>query len=83
MARECENCHKKTGFGMSFARRCLAKAKGGVGKKVTGHDRRTFKPNIQKVRVVVGNTVRRVKLCAKCLRSTKLVKPAPRRGSKA
>ena len=80
MARECEFCGKKTRFGRSFARRGLAKKDGGVGRRVTGHDRRTFKPNIQRVRAVIGNAVRRVKVCAQCLRSGKVQKPAPRRG---
>ena len=82
MARECELCGKRTQHGMSFARRGLAKAKGGVGRKVTGHDHRTFKPNVQKIRVVVGNHVRRMKICAKCLRGQGYVKPAPKRGRK-
>jgi large subunit ribosomal protein L28 len=82
MARVCELCGKKTVFGMSFARRGLAKAKGGVGRKVTGHDRRTFKPNVQRIRVVVGNAVRRMRICTQCLRGQRYVKPAPRRGAK-
>jgi len=82
MARECEFCGKKTGFGMSFARRGLAKKDGGVGRRITGHDRRTFKPNIQRVRAVVNGAVKRVKVCAKCLRSGKVQKPGPGRGKK-
>ena len=80
MARECDFCGKKTRFGMSLARRGLAKKVGGVGRRVTGHDHRTFKPNIQRVRTVVGNSVKRVKVCAQCLRSGKVQKPGPRRG---
>jgi len=30
---------------------------------------RQFKPNIQKRTIIVGNTKRRLKVCAKCLRS--------------
>lgn len=82
MARECDFCGKKTGFGMSFARRGLAKKVGGVGKRITGHDQRTFKPNVQRVRALVGGVVKRVKACAKCLRSGKVQKPAPGRGKK-
>jgi large subunit ribosomal protein L28 len=80
MARECEYCGKKTTFGMSFARRGLAKKVGGVGKRITGHDSRTFKPNVQRVRAVVNGSVKRVKACAKCLRSGKVQKPGPGRG---
>ncbi len=31
--------------------------------------KRQFKPNIQKRTIIVGNTKRRLKVCAKCLRS--------------
>lgn len=82
MARECDYCGKKTTFGMSFARRGLAKKVGGVGKRITGHDHRTFKPNVHRVRAVVNGSVKRVKVCAKCLRSGRVEKPAPGRGKK-
>jgi len=75
MARECEFCGKKTTFGKRYARRGLAKRDGGVGQRITGKTRRTFKPNIQKVRAKVGGSVRRVKICTKCLRSNKIQKP--------
>ena len=69
MPRVCEVCGKKTTFGRSIARRGLAKAKGGVGKKTTGITKRTFKPNIQKVRVLEQGSVRRKKVCAACIRA--------------
>ena len=31
--------------------------------------KRQFKPNIQKRTVIIGNTKRRLRVCAKCLRS--------------
>jgi large subunit ribosomal protein L28 len=75
MARECEICGKKTTFGKSYARRGLAKKEGGVGRRITGKTRRTFKPNIQKVRAKVGGSVKRIKVCTSCLRSNKILKP--------
>jgi len=54
----------------------LAKYKGGVGRKITGITRRAFKPNIQTVRAVVEGETRRVKVCASCIRSGKIIKPA-------
>jgi large subunit ribosomal protein L28 len=39
--------------------------------------RRTWKPNLQVVRVVVGERVQRVKVCARCLHAGK-VQRAPR-----
>ncbi len=76
MARVCEYCGKRTQVGRSIARRGLAKRKGGVGRKTTGITKRTFKPNIQSVRAVVDGETRRVKICAACIRSGKIVKPA-------
>jgi large subunit ribosomal protein L28 len=75
MARECDFCGKKTTFGKSYARRGLAKKVGGVGKRITGKTRRTFKPNIQKVRAKINGNVTRVKICTKCLRSNRIQKP--------
>ena len=74
MSRKCEICGKATAFGNTIARRGLAKKKGGVGRKITGKTKRRFKANIQKVRAVVNGTKRRLKVCAKCLRSGKVIK---------
>ncbi len=75
MARVCELCGKHTRSGGQIARRGLPKKKGGVGLRITGHSLRKFKPNIQRVRAVVKGEVRRVKVCTKCLRGGKVVKP--------
>lgn len=75
MPRACDFCGKKTSFGKQYARRGLAKAKGGVGRKITGKTRRKFLPNLQKVRAVVNGGVQRVRACTQCIRSGKVVKP--------
>ncbi len=76
MSRVCEACGKRPTSGVRYKRRGLAKAKGGVGQKVVGKTLRTFAPNIQKVRVRAANgTVRRMRLCARCLKSNKFAKP--------
>ena len=75
MARVCEVCGKSTQMGNSVAHRGKAKYLGGVGTKVTGIARRTFKPNLQRVRVTTANgTHKTVRLCAQCLRSGAVVK---------
>ena len=74
MARVCEICLKRTVVGNQVTRRGLAKAKGGVGRKVTGRSKRKFYPNLQKVRALVGKTVMRVKVCARCLKAGKVRK---------
>jgi len=38
--------------------------------------RRTFKPNIQRVRAVINGGVKRIRVCTRCLRSNKVVKAA-------
>jgi len=75
MARVCEICGKRTRSGGQVARRGLPKKKGGVGLRITGHSLRKFKPNIQRVRAVVEGEVKRVKVCTRCLRGGKVVKP--------
>lgn len=74
MSRICEICGKGTTFGNKIARKGLPKAKGGIGLHTTGITKRVFRPNLQKVRVVVnGARVRRV-LCAACLKHANVVK---------
>ncbi len=75
MSRVCEICGKSTASGRKIARRGRAKRLGGVGIKTTGVALRKFKPNIQKVRAVVGGSVRKVRVCAKCIRNGKVRKP--------
>ncbi len=73
MARRCEVTGKGTRSGKSIARRGLPKKKGGVGLKTTGHTKRTFKANIQKVRVLLPDgTVRRMKLATSVIKSGRI-----------
>jgi len=70
MSRVCETSGKRTRVGGSIARRGLPKSKGGVGLKTTGMTKRKFKPNIQKVRVVMPDgTVERLRLAASVIKS--------------
>ena len=74
MARVCEICRKRTEVGNQITRRGLAKAKGGVGRKVTGRSKRKFLPNIQRIRVMDGKTPVRMKVCTRCLKAGKVRK---------
>jgi large subunit ribosomal protein L28 len=78
MPRVCGISGKRTSIGKRYTRRGLAKAKGGVGKKVTGKTPRTFKPNLQKIRVVVNGKRTRMYVAAKYIRRGLVTKP-PRR----
>jgi ribosomal protein L28 len=48
----------------------LPKKKGGIGLKTTGITRRKFKPNLQRVRVLLPNgTVKRIRVAASVIRN--------------
>ncbi|MCZ7645417.1 MAG: 50S ribosomal protein L28 [Planctomycetota bacterium] len=75
MASHCEVCGKGPVAGVFYVRRGLAKAKGGVGRKITGKTKRWFKPNLQKLKVVEKNGhVHRAWVCTGCLRNGKVTK---------
>jgi len=61
MARRCEICGKGTisGHNISHAH---------------NKTKRVWKPNIVKVKAMVGNTRKTIKVCTSCLRSGKVVK---------
>jgi large subunit ribosomal protein L28 len=55
VARSCQVCGKGFSVGNQVTIRGKAKYLGGVGTKVTGITKRKFKPNLQRLRVTVGN----------------------------
>jgi large subunit ribosomal protein L28 len=70
MGRQCEVSGKKTVFGNQITTRGKAKYLGGVGTKVTGCSRRTFKPNLQTIKVWLPNgTTRRVRVATSVIRT--------------
>ncbi len=78
MPRQCALSGKRTTIGRQYSRRGLAKKKGGVGKKITGKTARTFKPNLQKIRVVINGRTVRMKVAAKFIRRGMVQKPSRR-----
>ncbi|MCP4177207.1 MAG: 50S ribosomal protein L28 [bacterium] len=74
MSMVCEICGKRKVVGGSIIRKGLAKIKGGIGTHVVKNNKRTFKPNIQKTKVNVDGTVKRIKVCTACIRSGKVQK---------
>ena len=75
MARVCELCGKRTQRGNKLAQRGKAKYLGGVGTKITGKVKRTFKPNLQRLRVQMGGARKRMRVCTRCLKRGRVVKP--------
>jgi large subunit ribosomal protein L28 len=61
MARKCEICGKGTVTGNKVSH-------------AKNRTRRTWKPNILKVRTMVGKTRTTMKVCTRCLRGGKVVK---------
>jgi large subunit ribosomal protein L28 len=76
MSRRCEICGKGWQRGSVIHRRGQAKKKGGIGQHVTAINPRLFRPNLQSVRAVINGTHRRVKVCANCIKSGRVVKAA-------
>ncbi|MBN2369106.1 MAG: 50S ribosomal protein L28 [Vicinamibacteria bacterium] len=65
MARRCDLCGKGTQFGNRVSH----------AHNVT---HRRFHPNLRRVRVVLDGTHRTLRVCTRCLRSGRVVKPAGR-----
>ena len=74
MSRICAICGKKPRAGRRIKRRGKAKKKGGVGRKITGISKRSFRPNLQRVKTMVKGTVKRIMVCAKCIKAGKVHK---------
>ncbi len=70
MARRCDLCGKGPLFGNRVSH----------AHNVT---HRRFNPNLQRVRAVLEGVQRRVRVCTRCLRSGKVVKPAPQKKTAA
>lgn len=81
MSNVCQVCDKGPQMGNSVTTRGKAKYLGGVGTKVTGINRRQFKPNLQRVKVAMdGGGTKTMRVCTQCIRSgriRKVVKQAP------
>ena len=74
MSKVCEICGKGPTAGRSISQRGMAKNKGGVGKKTTGITKRTFRPNLQNVKILINGSNKTTRVCTSCIRSGKVVK---------
>jgi large subunit ribosomal protein L28 len=79
MGMQCGVCGKKPVVGNQYTHRGKAKYLGGVGVKVTGVSKRTFRPNLQRIQVEVNGTVQRMRVCVQCIRSGKVKRPQKRK----
>jgi len=76
MSRRCEICGKGGLRGNRILRRGQAKKKGGIGQHVTAVTPRLFQPNLQIIHAVVNGVHRKVKACANCIKSGRILKAA-------
>lgn len=75
MSRICISCGKHPVVGGHVARRGMARAKGGAGRKITGRSKRLFSPNLQRVHILnkKGASISAY-VCTKCLKAGKVHK---------
>ncbi|HEX9779756.1 MAG TPA: L28 family ribosomal protein [bacterium] len=76
--KQCSVCGKRAAMGHSITKRGMAKKDGGVGRRNVRVNRRRFLPNLQAATVIDGGTVRKIRVCATCLRNGRVVKAPPR-----
>lgn len=80
MPRVCKFTGRKTSSGRTYTHRGKAKYLGGVGTKITGKTKRTFRANLQSVLAVMPDgSVQRIKASTKAIRSGMVVKPLKRK----
>jgi large subunit ribosomal protein L28 len=76
MSKVCAICEKGPISGQHYKRRGQIKRTGGAGAKVVGKTFRQFIPNLQKIKVNIKGTVKRIHVCTKCLKAGKITKAA-------
>jgi len=75
MARICSVTGKRRVSGNRIHRKGLTKKSGGIGTHIAKISKRTFKPNVQRVRVRLPNgQVKRMWVSAKALKAGKVAK---------
>ena len=63
MARICSICGKKASIGNNVSH-------------ANNKTKRLFRPNLQSVRALIGNVVKRIRVCTSCIRAGRVVKSA-------
>ena len=74
MSKICDICGKGRIVGGSITRRGLAKKKGGIGTHVVKNVKRTFKPNLQRIKIRQNGGTKHVTVCSACIRANKVEK---------
>jgi large subunit ribosomal protein L28 len=79
MGMQCAITGKKPVMGNHYCRRGKAKYLGGVGRKVTGKTKRRFKPNLQRVKILIDGKVKTVRVTVKAIRTGLAKRPVKRK----
>lgn len=70
MARVCIITGKKRSVGNNVIRKGQSKKSGGIGTHVVKRTKRLFKPNLQRIRIMLpGGSVKRVWVCVKAIKA--------------
>ena len=79
MPRECYFTGARTHVGRKLRYRGKAKYLGGIGRKVTSAEKRTFKPNLQTVTAMIDGKPKRIKVKTRIIKQGLITKPVRRR----
>jgi len=74
MLKKCAICKKGALTGKLTARKGQYKSKGGTGSKIARWSKRKFLPNLQKTRLLIEGKLKKVYVCAKCIKKGSLKK---------
>ena len=72
--KSCVICGKGAIPGNKYKRRGMVRRKGGAGSKIVGKMLRRFYPNLQRIKIILNGTVRRLDVCTSCIQGGKIVK---------
>lgn len=76
--RACAICGKRSVVGRHYIRRGQAKVKGGVGRRIVRKNLRRFQANLQRVKVLLNGSPKRVLVCTECIKHGRVRKVPPR-----
>jgi len=74
MFKKCFTCGKGELTGKAITRKGQYKAKGGTGSKIARWTKRKFRPNLQKMRILVKGHPRKVYICTRCQKKGNIVR---------
>jgi large subunit ribosomal protein L28 len=73
MSKKCSICGKGPMVSLSV-KRTGSKLRSGKKRYITGKSKRRQLPNLQKVKLDINGTIKRVRVCSRCLSSSKVKK---------